>query len=88
MMMTMMTMKIRQTVKGGWEGNERPNLRARIRDDGETSGVIVKAHPGDLLEGIEGGDELCKAEGKEGGEKLRLAFASLRINILSTVKLT
>ena len=49
-------------------------MRARIRDDGETGGVIVKAHPGDLLEGIEGGDELCKAEGKEGEETLRLAY--------------
>ena len=40
----------------------RPDLRTRVGDHSKAGGIIVEADPGDLLESVEGGDELC--EGK------------------------
>lgn len=40
--------------------DSRPDLGSRLGDDGEASRVIVEANPGDLLERIEGADELVE----------------------------
>lgn len=49
-----------------------PDLGARVGDDGEADRVIVEADPGDLFEGVEGGDEFWGAvvsekKGRKGG---------------------
>lgn len=35
----------------------RPNLGSRLWNHGEPGSVIVEAHPGDLLERVQGGDQ-------------------------------
>lgn len=49
--------------------SSRPDLGARLRNHGEAGGLIVEADPSDLLERIEGSDQLV-----EGADILQLGL--------------